>query len=303
MMWRSVRPAANNSNLCSRPCSCRLSTSTGTTTAIIPSALIKQPSTRYSPAPLPRPALAARRHHPHRRRPLLNPPSATTSTPGDDAYSNLFNARIFADPERQREFERCTGDLRMLAEMSSKFPEMDTAGKRFFLQAMEESSDRYKIFMKRLELAKETDPAAAQYLRYTDEQMARGGFSVGAMFEGLAQSLDRYRQIVDAEERAEAAGPAEAARFRDALRAEWSQSALGTIDMRQLAEMVSPEDIAKAQADPDFYRAIREISESPTPDVLARWIDHPRIGVVVTAISKMLLQKRGLGGVGGGGGM
>jgi hypothetical protein len=228
--------------------------------------------------------------------------SSSSPTPGDDAYSNLFNARIFADPERQREFERCTSDLRSLAEMSSKFPDMDAAGKRFFLQAMEESSDRYRIFTKRLELSKETDPAAAQYLKYTDEQMARGGFRLGQMFEGLAQSLARYRQIVDAEERAEAAGPAEAARFREALRAEWGQSALGTIDMRQLAEMVDAEAIAKAQADPDFYRAIREISESPTPDVLARWIDHVRIGPVVTAMSKMLLSKRGLGGVGGGGG-
>lgn len=193
-------------------------------------------------------------------------------------------------------------DLRQLSTMSSKFPDMDVAGKRYFLEAMESASERYRIFIKRLELSKATDQAAREYLEYTGAQMAQGGFSIVAMFEGLAQSLDRYKEIVDAEERATAAGPAEAGRFREALRAEWGQSALGAIDMKQLAEMVSPEVIAAAQADPQFYVAIKEISESPTPDVLARWISHDKIGPLVTAMSKLLLQKRGLGGVGGGSG-
>jgi hypothetical protein len=244
------------------------------------------------------------RHRHHRCRPSLRAAAAASSSSpsdGERAYGNLFNARIFADPERQSEFERCMSDLRQLSMMSSKFPEMDTAGKRFFLQAMEESSERYRIFIKRLELAKGADPAAAEYLAYTSQQMEAGGFSIGAMFEGLAQSLGRYRQIVDAEERAEAAGPVEAQRFREALRQEWGQSALGAIDMGQLAEMVPPEVIARAQADPQFYVCIKEISESPTPDVLARWISHEKIGPLVTAMSKLILQKRGLGGVGGSG--
>lgn len=230
-----------------------------------------------------------------------NPPPPNPSD-GERAYGNLFNARIFSDPERQAEFERCTSDLRQLSAMSSKFPEMDVAGKRLFLEAMADGSERYRIFIARLQLARQSDRAAAEYLDYTDAQMAAGGFSVSAMFEGLEQSLGRYREIADAEERAEAAGADQAQRFRAALRAEWGASALGAIDLGELAKMVSPEVVAAAQADPQFYAAIREISESPTPDVLARWISHPTIGKLVTAMSKLLLQKRGLGGVGGGDG-
>jgi hypothetical protein len=284
-------------------------------------------STSYNSVPTSRAASlaassSARRQQQHRRRsrlaprpspssPLPSPLRATnssgnssnddssSSSAGEKAYSNLFNAKIFADPERQREFERCMTDLRSLSAMSSRFPEFDVAGKRAFLAAMSDGSERYKIFIARLELSKETDPAAAEYLRYTSAQMAGGGFSIGAMFEGLAQSLERYKSIADAEERAEAAGPIEAARFKAALRDDWGKSALGAIDMGQLAEMVSPEVIARAQADPDFYKAIKAISESPTPDVLASWISHERIGPLVTAMAKLLLQKQGLGGVGG----
>jgi hypothetical protein len=257
-------------------------------------------------------AAAASSWPPHQSRPrhaAAAAASSSSSSPSSDAgdaaaageraYANLFNARVFADPDRQAEFERCTSDLRDLGSMAGRFPDMDPAGKRLFLRAMEEGTERYRIFVARLELAAPTDPAAAAYLQYSAQQMAAGGFSLGAMFDGLAQSLERYRQIADAEERAEAAGPAEAQRFRAALRDEWGQSALGAIDLGQLQALVDPETIARAQADPEFYRAIREISESPTPDVLARWISHPRIGPLVTAMSKLMLQKRGLGGVGG----
>lgn len=41
---------------------------------------------------------------------------------------------------------------------------------------------RVQLFMKRLELC--DDPAAQEYLRYTNAQMLNGGFSYGAMFEG-----------------------------------------------------------------------------------------------------------------------
>jgi len=209
---------------------------------------------------------------------------------------------VFADPERQQEFERCMSDLRALSAMSSRFPEFDVAGKRAFLSAMEGGSERYRVFMARLELSKGSDPAAAEYLRYTGAQMAEGGFSLGAMFEGLAQSLERYRAVADAEERAEAAGAAEAAAFRAKLRGEWARSAVGAIDLGQLAEMVPPEVMARAQADPDFYKCIKAVTESPTPDVLASWISHERLGPLVTAMAKVLLQRRGLGGVGGVGG-
>jgi hypothetical protein len=49
---------------------------------------------------------------------------------------------------------------------------------------MEAGAERYQLFMKRLELAGADDPAAAEYLRYTNAQMLEGGFTLAAMFEG-----------------------------------------------------------------------------------------------------------------------
>jgi hypothetical protein len=39
-----------------------------------------------------------------------------------------------------------------------------------------------QLFMKRLELC--DDPAAREYLRYTNAQMLEGGFTMQVMFEG-----------------------------------------------------------------------------------------------------------------------
>jgi hypothetical protein len=50
------------------------------------------------------------------------------------------------------------------------------------LPQLRESSERYKIFMKRLELS--DDPAAREYLRATNAQMLEGGFSMSVMFQG-----------------------------------------------------------------------------------------------------------------------
>lgn len=41
---------------------------------------------------------------------------------------------------------------------------------------------RVQIFMKRLELC--DDPAAQEYLRYTNAQMLEGGFTLQVMFQG-----------------------------------------------------------------------------------------------------------------------
>lgn len=51
-----------------------------------------------------------------------------------------------------------------------------------FLHKMREACERYRIFIKRLELA--DDPAAREYLRATNAQMLEGGFTMQAMFQG-----------------------------------------------------------------------------------------------------------------------
>lgn len=52
---------------------------------------------------------------------------------------------------------------------------------RATVRQMGEASERYKIFIKRLELS--DDPAAREYLRATNAKMLEGGLSLQAMIQ------------------------------------------------------------------------------------------------------------------------
>jgi hypothetical protein len=47
-----------------------------------------------------------------------------------------------------------------------------------------------------------------------------------------------------------------------------------------------PQVIGRAQRHPDFYKAIKEISDSPSSATMQRWIDHPDLGPLVAEIWK-----------------
>jgi hypothetical protein len=47
-----------------------------------------------------------------------------------------------------------------------------------------------------------------------------------------------------------------------------------------------PQVIGRAQRHPDFYKAIKEISDSPSTATMQRWIDHPDVGPLVAEIWK-----------------
>ncbi|KIZ04474.1 hypothetical protein MNEG_3487 [Monoraphidium neglectum] len=157
-----------------------------------------------------------------------------------------------------------------------------------YLEKMGEASERYKIFIKRLELS--DDPAAREYLRATNAQMLEGGFTMQAMFQGLESSLKQYESIVQQEE-AILSDPVRHQEFTRALKEQWGQSAMGRIDMSYLARVMDPMVLNRAQKDPDFYKCIREVSENPTPATLQKWIDHPTIGPLVSEMFKAMMSK------------
>jgi hypothetical protein len=47
-----------------------------------------------------------------------------------------------------------------------------------YIAKMEEACDRYRVFLKRLELAE--DPASREFLRFMQAQMLNGGFTMQA---------------------------------------------------------------------------------------------------------------------------
>lgn len=205
-----------------------------------------------------------------------------------DAYENLFKSKVFQSEIAVREFDSITSELRGLSMMASKFADFDVRGKQMYLEKMRESCDRYRIFMKRLELS--DDPSAREYLRATNAQMLEGGFTMQAMFQGLEQSLTEYEAIV-AKEEALLSDPARHQEFSRQLKEHWSQSAMGRIDMSYLARVMDPRVLNRAQQDPEFYKCIREVSETPTPATLQKWIDHPTIGPLVAEMFKAMMSK------------
>mmetsp|Transcript_36887 Transcript_36887/g.82035 ORF Transcript_36887/g.82035 Transcript_36887/m.82035 type:complete len:274 (+) Transcript_36887:119-940(+) len=209
---------------------------------------------------------------------------------GDDPYEQLFKSNVFKSDLVIQEFNSVVSELMGLSRMASKFPDFDLEGKKMFLDKMEEASSRYEVFIKRLELS--DDPGAKEYLRITNAQMLEGGFTLQAMFMGLKQSLDGYRVYVQQEERA-SADPVTHARFKEAFKGMWAQSALGRIDMNRMSA-TDINILNRAQKDPNFWRAIKEISDSPSPEVMRKWLDDPAIGPLVAEMWKGMMGNKGM---------
>ncbi|KAG2496004.1 hypothetical protein HYH03_005926 [Edaphochlamys debaryana] len=213
----------------------------------------------------------------------------------EEMYDNLFNSPVFRSELVMKEFTVLVKEVAALSQMAAKFPDFDLAGKQMYLDKMEESSSRYEIFIKRLELSQ--DPAAKEYLRSTNAQMLEGGFTLQQMFMGLKESLGEYRKWVEQEEKV-SGDPIAHQQFLEYFRKMWGMSALGKLDMSYLINTTDPQVLMRAQQDPQFWVAIREISTSPSPDVLSKWLDHPSIGPLVAEMWKSM--QKGGGPMGGG---
>lgn len=88
-------------------------------------------------APLPPPAL--------RRRVQAAASSDGAGGGIGDAYDNLFKSSVFQSDVAVREFDAITTELRQLSMLASKFADFDVAGKRMYLEKMEEASGRYQV--------------------------------------------------------------------------------------------------------------------------------------------------------------
>ncbi|GFH06133.1 uncharacterized protein HaLaN_00712 [Haematococcus lacustris] len=80
--------------------------------------------------------------------------------------------------------------------------------------------------------------------------MSSGGISLRRMVEGMASSLEMYKQWVMREEAAVAAGPAAHQQYLQSFRTQWQQSSLGAMDFDFLVKNISPDVMMKAQKDP-----------------------------------------------------
>ncbi|KAG2435418.1 hypothetical protein HYH02_011919 [Chlamydomonas schloesseri] len=181
------------------------------------------------------------------------------------------------------EFNNIVKEATQLSGMAGRFPDFDLQGKQMYLDKMQEMSDRYEVFIKRLELSQ--DPAAKEYLRTTNAQMLEGGFTLNQMFAGLKQSVTEYRKWVEQEERV-SGDPVAHQEFLKYFREMWGASVLGRLDLSYLVKTTDPQVILKAQNDPQFWVMLKEISTSPSPAAMTKWMDHPTLGPLVAELWK-----------------
>ncbi|GIL50734.1 hypothetical protein Vafri_6885 [Volvox africanus] len=208
------------------------------------------------------------------------------STPDEDYYARLFNSPIFRSELVLQEFNKMVQETVSLSQLAAKFPDFDLTGKRMYLDKMDEVSSRYEIFIKRLELSQ--DPAAKEFLRFTTAQMLEGGLTYSQMFMGLKQSVEQYRQWVEQEERV-SNNPVAHQQFLQDFRAMWEASFLGRVDLTYLFEKVDPMVLMKAQADPRYWVAVKEIATDPAN--MGKWLDDPNLGPFVAALWKSMQDK------------
>ncbi|GIL50735.1 hypothetical protein Vafri_6885 [Volvox africanus] len=77
--------------------------------------------------------------------------------------------------------------------------------------------------------------------------------------------------------------------FLQDFRAMWEASFLGRVDLTYLFEKVDPMVLMKAQADPRYWVAVKEIATDPAN--MGKWLDDPNLGPFVAALWKSMQDK------------
>jgi len=91
----------------------------------------------------------------------------------------------------QQEARQLFEDYQSLTQLGSEYGKFDREGKIIFIDRMEELMERYKIFMKRFELAE--DFSAQMTVEQLKTQLGQFGMTPQMMFDQMQQTLERMK--------------------------------------------------------------------------------------------------------------
>jgi hypothetical protein len=94
----------------------------------------------------------------------------------------------------QNEATKLFTDYQNLVNLGSNYGKFDRAGKKMFIDQMEELMDRYKIFMKRFELS--DDFMAQMTVQQMTTQLGQFGMTPQQMFQQMSVTLDRMKSEI-----------------------------------------------------------------------------------------------------------
>lgn len=91
----------------------------------------------------------------------------------------------------QTESKKLFDDYQSLVKMGEQYGRFDREGKLLYIEQMEAVMDRYRIFLKRVELS--DDFSAQMSMEQLNGQLGNFGITQQQMFEQMQKTLDRMK--------------------------------------------------------------------------------------------------------------
>ena len=95
----------------------------------------------------------------------------------------------------QEEAKQLFTDYQELMKLGSEYGKFDREGKKMFIKKMESLMDRYKVFMKRIELSE--DFQAKMTVEQLKTQLNQFGITPEQMFDQMNQTLMRMKDELE----------------------------------------------------------------------------------------------------------
>lgn len=95
----------------------------------------------------------------------------------------------------QQEAKQLFEDYQSLTRLGGDYGKFDREGKVLFIEQMEAMMERYKVFMKRFELA--DDFMAKLTVEQMNTQLGQFGITSQQMFDQMRQTLERMKQQIE----------------------------------------------------------------------------------------------------------
>ena len=94
----------------------------------------------------------------------------------------------------QEEAKKLFEDYQSLMQLGSEYGKFDRAGKKMFIERMEQLMERYRIFMKRFELSE--DFMAQMTVQQLKTQLNQFGMTPQQMFDQMEKTLERMKSEI-----------------------------------------------------------------------------------------------------------
>ena len=95
----------------------------------------------------------------------------------------------------QQETKQLFEDYQSLNQLGNNYGKFDREGKKLFIDQMESLMDRYRIFMKRLELS--DDFMAQMTVQQLNTQLGQFGITPKQMFDQMNMTLERMKSELE----------------------------------------------------------------------------------------------------------